>query len=322
MLSLPACMQSSDCFNENVFCAALVTDTLGLQDHGLTQDTWAGLEQAKTDGLIDQIAYIESVDTRDYEKNISYFAQKGFDAIITVGVGMQDETLRSAVLYPDSVFIGMGQPQEKPLPNMIPVTFAEDQMGFVAGAIASHLTETGIVGAVCETSGIDAMWRYCEGFRAGVSFVNKEIKVLVIYREDEDREKLFIDEAWGESTAQSLIHRGVDVLFAAGGVTAQAALRATSEGGFYAIGAERNQAEALAESGSGVVTSVYGSASFEVQDLMRLLKEGNAMEPRTGQFRYVPLGQEFPESASLEINLLIKDLFNGKIMTNVTLGSP
>ena len=101
-------------------------------------------------------------------------------------------------------------------------------MGFAAGAMAAHISETRIVGAVCETSGIDAMWRYCEGFRAGAKFVNAEIKILVIYRDDGDREKLFIDEGWGYETATKLIQRGADVIFAAGGVTGQGALRAAA----------------------------------------------------------------------------------------------
>ena len=88
-----ACMRSSDCFSEEVFCAALVTDTLGIEDHGINQDTWAGMEEAKTNGHADQIEYIESIDTRDYEKNINYFAERGFDVIFTTGIGLRDETL-------------------------------------------------------------------------------------------------------------------------------------------------------------------------------------------------------------------------------------
>ena len=80
--------------------------------------------------IVDRVEYIKSMDTRDYEKNIAYFAEKGYDVIITTGVGMRDETLRSADLYPDSVFVGMNQPHEEVRPNIIPVTFAEDQMGF------------------------------------------------------------------------------------------------------------------------------------------------------------------------------------------------
>ena len=169
-LVLGSCTTSPDCFRENVFCAGLVTDVLGIEDHGMNQNTWAGLQEAKANGVVDQVDYIESIDTRDYEKNIAYFAEKGYDVIVTTGVGMRDETLRSADLKPDSVFVGMNQPHEEVRPNIIPVTFAEDQMGFLAGALAARISETRIVGAVCETSGIDSMWRYCEGFRAGALY--------------------------------------------------------------------------------------------------------------------------------------------------------
>jgi len=293
-----------------------------MDDHGINQDTWAGLEGSKANGIVDQIAYIESIDPRDYEKNITYFAQNGYDLIVTRGVGMRDETFHAADLYPDSVFIGMDQLQEQARPNLLAITFAEDQMGFFAGALAARLTETHIVAAVCETSGIDPMWRYCEGFRAGALFINKEIKVLVEYRDDGTQEKLFIDEAWGMDRAQYLVKRGTDVIFAVGGATGQGAVRAASEAGIYAIGAERDQAAALGEAGSGVVTSVYGRARFEVQNLMRLLKDGQSSEPLLSQFGYVPLDDKFPESLKIEMDNLLSNLFSGYVQTSVPFHKP
>ena len=322
LLGVTACAQSSDCFSSEIFCAALVTDTLGLDDHGMNQDTWVGLQQTKVDGLANQAAYIESIDTRDYEKNIAYFARQGFDVIVTTGPGMSDETLHSADLFPDSVFIGMNQPQEETRPNLIPITFAEDQMGFLAGAFAARLTQTKVVGAVCETSGIDSMWRYCEGFRAGVLSMDKNVKVLAQYRDEGDSEKLFLDEAWGTATAQYVIQRGADVVFAAGGVTGQGAIREAADEGVYAIGSERDQAGALAESNLKVVTSVYGDANFEVQDVMRMLKDGNVGDVGTSQIKYVPLNEKFPEALSSEADELLLSLFIGEIRTNVTSTKP
>jgi len=322
ILVLSSCTRSPDCFHEDVFCAALVTDTLGINDHGINQDTWAGLEGSKANGIVDQIAYIESIDLRDYEKNITYFAQNGYDLIVTRGVGMRDETFHAADRYADSVFIGMYQLSEEARPNLLSITFAEDRMGFFAGALAARLTETHVVAAVCETSGIDSIWRYCEGFRAGALFINKELRVLVEYRDDGTQEKLFIDEAWGVGRAQYLIKRGADVIFAAGGATGQGALRAASEAGIHAIGAERDQAAALGESGPGVVTSVYGRAGFEVQAVIRLLKEGQSTELVLGQFGYVPLGDHFPESLKIEMDNLLPNLFSGYVQTNVPLQKP
>ena len=323
MLGLSACMRSSDCSREDVFCAGLVTDSLGIDDHGMNQDTWEGLEEAKAGGLVDRIEYIESIGTRDYEKNIAYFAENGYDVIITTGIGMRDDTLRGASLHPDSVFIGMDQPHEEEHPNLIPVTFAEDQMGFIAGALAAHISETRIVGGVCETSGIDSMWRYCEGYRAGAKFMDENISVQVIYRENGDREKLFVDEGWGYDTANTLIKRGVDVIFAAGGVTAQGALRAAAEAQVDTIGTELDQGAALGSTaGSRVVTSILGSASFEIQNVLRVLRAGNDYEPGSSQIRYVPLNAKFPESLTREMEDLLLKLWNGEIKTGVLFEKP
>ena len=325
-LGLPACAQSSDCFRKDVFCAGLVTDTLGIDDHGMNQNTWAGLEDAKLNGDVDRVDYIDSIDTRDYEKNIAYFAEKGYDVILTTGIGLNEETLRSADLYPDTVFVGMNQPHEEVRPNIIAVTFAEDQMGFAAGALAARISETQVIGAVCETSGIDSVWRYCEGFRAGALFANsltgRNVKALVIYRENGDRENLFIDEAWGYDTAQELIQRGADVIFAAGGATGQGALRAADQSAVNAIGTERDQGAVLAESGSHVVTSIFGRARFEVQNMMRLLKSGDSYQPDLSQIEYVPLQGIFPESLTLEMDNLLFALQNGEIKTGVSFERP
>jgi basic membrane protein A len=195
-------------------------------------------------------------------------------------------------------------------------------MGFLAGALAARITKTQIVGAVCETSGIDSMWRYCEGFRAGVKFIDKEIKAQVIYNENGSSDKLFVDENWGNETGQKLIQRGVDVIFAAGGATGQGALRAAAEAKINAIGAERDQAAVLGESGSSVVTSFLGNTSFEVKNVIRLLKEGNFNKLGPGQIRYLPLNQKFPESLAQEMDTLLLKLLSGEIKTGVTPEKP
>jgi basic membrane protein A len=319
---LSACMQSSDCSRKDVFCAGLVTDVLGINDHGMNQNTWAGVQEAKANGDVDHVDYIESIDTRDYEKNIAYFAEKGYDVIITNGIGMRDETLRSADLYPDLVFVGMNQPHEEVRSNIIPITFAEDQVGFAAGALVARISETRIVGGVCETSGIDSMWRYCEGFRAGAIYEDKNIKVQVIYRDNGSSEKLFIDESWGYETGKQLIQNGADVIFAAGGVTGQGALRAAGDAQVSSIGSERDQAAALGETGSSVVTSIYGNANFEVQNVMRLLKNGNVNGLQSGQIKYIPFDEKLPESFTQEMNSLLFGLWNGEIKTGVPAQKP
>lgn len=325
-LGLAACAPSSDCSREGVFCAGLVTNTAGIQDHGLNQNAWEGLQQAKEEGTADHIAYIASVDSRDYAKNIAAFADDGYDLIITVGPALDDETLQAADLYSDSIFIGIDQPQEETRPNLLPVTFAEDQMGFWAGALAARLTKTGVVGAVCETSGIDSMWQYCEGFRQGARYADENIKALIIFRDNGSSEKLFIDSDWGHEAGKDFIQRGADVIFAAGGGTGQGALSAAAEAGVYAIGAEQNQAQVSSEAASVVVTSVYGRADLEVQKWMRLIQEGRSIEGEVvAAFGYVPYQElkiPIPSSIKSEMDQLLLDLSSGSLKTGVPLQAP
>lgn len=319
--ALSACLSSPECLREDVFCAALVTDTQGIDDHGINQDAWAGMEAAKANGFADRVEYIESVDSRDYSKNIAYFAERRYDIIFTSGIALEDETHQAADLYPYTVFVGLSQPFEESRPNLIPITFPEDQMGIAAGLLAAKISETGIVGAVCETSGIDSMWRYCEGFKAGAEYESETVEVLVAYREGGDSEKIFIDEAWGYETGASLVEHGADVIFAAGGGTGQGALRAASELGVMAIGSERNQAVDLGESGSGVVTSFYGAASSEVQETIRIMSEGQLPTARVGQVQFVPLGPLFPETLGIDLKFLLEALENGEIPIKIPLES-
>jgi len=322
IFGIAGCAQSPDCFQEEVFCAALVTDTRGLQDFGLNQDTWAGLQRSKAEGVVDEVAYIESVDARDYEKNITFFVNAGYDVIVTSGVGLGDATLRSADLHPDSVFVGMNQPDEESVPNFISVTFPEDQMGFLAGVLAARMTRTKIIGAVCETSGIGAMWRYCEGFRAGAAYADDTVEVIVIYRDDGSREKLFIDEEWGIENAQSVIQDGADVLFAAGGITGVGALRAATAAQVNSIGAERDQHSALADEGSSVVTSILGRASSTVQELMRRIKAGNLADAEMSLIGYVPMEGFVPKNVIADMDQILLGLITGEIKTNVAVEKP
>lgn len=311
---LTACSSPTDCSRADVFCAALVTDTLGLDDNGLNSASWAGLRRAEEDGIINQLDFIASTDSRDYPKNLAYFVQRKYDLIVASGVSLSKATFAAAESNPQIVFVGVNQTFDETLPNLVSVTFPEDQMGFAAGTLAAELTRTNYVAAFCETSGIAAMKRYCEGFRAGVKYVNPQVKVLVVYRDDGDRENLFADESWGYQSAQKAILRGADVIFAAGGVTAQGALKAASDLKIPALGAERDQAAALGESASSVVASFYGQSQLATEEAARLIRAGQTVPAHLqGEFGYTPLKPTYPTGMSERLNAVLEALKRGEI---------
>jgi hypothetical protein len=78
----------------------------------------------------------------------------------------------------------------------------------------------------------------------------------------------------------------------------------------------------LGVDGSSVVTSIYGRAGHEVQEVMRELGQGKLDPPVSGQFGYVPLGENFPESLKQDLDALLSGLLNGYVQTNVPFEKP
>jgi basic membrane protein A len=292
-----------------------VTDTGGIDDHGLNQGAWEGLQDALKEQMIQHADYIESSDSRDYSKNIEYFTDREFDIIVTVGASQQQETQLAADENATIHFVGIDQRYTIDFGNLHSINFQDAQMGFFAGALASMFTRTGRVGAVCETSDIDSIRQKCEGFRLGATScgetcnlrADQTIDVMVRYREDDDPELFFNDQEWGEQTAKSLIHRGVDILYAVGGGTAQAAIRAAAASRVYAIGAEKDQWFALPEARGYLITSIYGDSRRAVRDWLSLMDSGQPPTSLGAPFVYAPF-RDFESSRSLDMEHMITRL--------------
>ena len=111
-LVVPACAPSSatpDCKSDKVFCAALVTDVGKVNDKSFNQSCWEGVQQAKTDGVADQVQYIETTDAKSYATNLATFGDAGYDAIVTCGFNLTEDTYAAGAKYPNLKFIGVDQ---------------------------------------------------------------------------------------------------------------------------------------------------------------------------------------------------------------------
>jgi basic membrane protein A len=296
----------NDCAKPEVYCVGLVTDTGGLHDHGLTQSAWDQLEQAQTGHIIQITAHVESVDPRDYAKNLEYFARQHYDLILSAGAGFRDDTLFAADRYPATVFVGLDQPPDPVQLNYIGVTFHEDQAGFLAGYLAARMTRTGIVAAVCETAGIPSNWRACEGFRAGAAYADHEVKVLITYRKDGSQEDLFRDDAWGRAAALESIAAGADLIFGVGGGTGQGALVAAAERGVTAIGSDQDQFQVTRDAQAALLTSFVKNADPAIPTLLSDLVNGGAhLSEYSGSIAIAPFPDREPRvSQQLQTDLI------------------
>ncbi len=317
-------LRPQDCVRTDVFCAGLVTD-FGSVGEGINQQAWLGLQDAKAANLAERIDYIETVDTRDRAANIDVLAKDGYDVIVTTGAGLAEDTSAAAKKYPKILFIGVEQPQTSRILNLAGLVFHEDQSGFLAGALAAMMTQTDQAGAVCEERFIDPMRRYCDGFQAGAKYVNPDVKVIVDYRAGSP-DNLFNDTDWGRNSAVQLVNQGADVVFAAGGGTADAALEAAASGGSFVIGTETDVYARLPNIRSVLLTSAMNDVRSGTLDLLRLARQGQFPSGEfPGQVSLAPfhdLDREIPQSIKVRLSGIQKGLADGSISTGIPYKSP
>ena len=311
---------ASDCARPEVFCVGLVTGFGKVDDHGLNQSAWEGVQQALAEGLIDQADFIETIDARDHGKNIAALAEGDYDLIVAVGNSMRKATREAATAYPDIHFIGVDQPQETRRDNLAGLVFPEDQGGFLAGALAASITQTGKVAALCELESIPSMWRACEGFRVGVHYADPDLRARVNDKPEGGIGELFNDPAWGEKQALFVLEGGADILFAAGGKTARAALETAAGRGVIVIGADEDMFYQL-KAADFVLSSAVKQAGPGVYALIRLAVEGQFP---TGDTRgayalgpYHSLERQVPPTVRERLEQIRRGLVDGSIQTGV-----
>ena len=220
------------------FSVGLVTDIGSIDDGTFNQYAYEGLQAAEECFGI-ETNVIETANTADYDNNLSTILEDKPDVVVTVGFLLAQGTAKYAKSNPKVDFIGVDQFQEDYGDNYVGVLFREDQGGFLAGAMAGLLTESGTVGVVGGLESVPPVVRLVNGFRKGAEYIaeqdGEEINVLDTYNES------FTDKAKGRSDAEQFLGEGADVVFGAGGQTGSGGVQAAVEEGAWGIGVDQDE---------------------------------------------------------------------------------
>ncbi|MHB1004760.1 MAG: BMP family lipoprotein [Chloroflexota bacterium] len=305
----------------------LVTDVGKIDDKSFNQSAWEGVQQYQKEQGGD-IKFVETTDPKDYAKNISQFGDANYDVIVTVGFAIGEATYAAAKKYPNVKFIGIDQGQFKddqhpdiPLKNVSGLIFDEDKAGYLAGVLAALMSKSGTIGSVCGTDIIPPVWRYGEGFKAGAKSVKPDIKYNVVYHSDVGLDKTFIDPEWGKTTALSMIDKGADIIFAAGGQTGNGALQGAAQKNVLCIGVDTDQYFTLPEVRKVLLSSAMKLITPGVVNLLKTAKD-NKFPPgnfvgTVGLAPYHDLDAKVPADVKAKIQQVDKGLQDGSIKTNV-----
>ncbi len=116
--------------------------------------------------------------------------------------------------------------------------FREDQGGFLAGAMAALLTESGVVGVVGGREDVPPVVRFVNGYSRARIIAEQTARTstrLSVYNQS------FTDHAEGRSDAEQFLGEGADVIFGAGGQTGSGGVTAAAEAGAWAIGVDQDE---------------------------------------------------------------------------------
>ncbi len=264
------------------FKIGFVSDVGKINDQSFNQAGWTGVQEgAKALGLPEKCAgFIETADSADYQTNIESFIKEGYNVIVTSGFAMGAVTRQVAKDNPSVFFIGVDQQQVNdkfepdPYANVAGLNFHEDIGGFLAGAAAGLLTKSNVVGGVFGCQFIPAVARYEVGYHNGVTYVNPNAKIIDVYHPG-SIDQCFSDASFGSETAQSFVDAGADVVYGAGGLTANGALITACNKGALVIGTDMDQFQTLPEVKDCIVSSALKDVVTGVKDLAVAAKDGS-----------------------------------------------
>jgi len=217
------------------FRVNLVTDIGKVDDGTFNQFAFDGMVGALECFGISESDYIETASEADYGANIATTLSQSPDVVVTVGFLITTDTAVAAADNPDVSFIGIDQWMPEYPANMVGVLFNEHEGGFIAGAMAASLTQSGVVGVVGGREDVPPVVKFVNGYEAGAKYVNADVRVLSIYNES------FVDPAKGASDAAQFMGEGADVIFGAGGPTGSGGVKAAAEAGAWGIGVDQDE---------------------------------------------------------------------------------
>jgi len=322
---LPACGATTGDSAAAACKAGLVTDVGKINDGTFNQYAFDGLKKAEADLSIG-IKYIETQAQTDYGKNIQSLVDQNCELIVAVGFMMGDAVKEASAKYPDTKFAIVDFAYDPALPNVRGLVFAEDQAGYMAGALAASMTQSGTISAVGGVE-IPPVHKFLKGYEAGAKSINPDVAVKAVYIDS------FVDRARGAEAAMSFMAEGADVIFGAGGQTGSGGIQAAAENGAYVIGVDQDEFVTTFQGGNApgadkIISSAMKRVDQAVFLTIKDVVDGkftngvavyDASNGGIGLAPYNKADGAISAEVKAKMDEILKGLADGSIQTGVTL---
>ncbi|MCK0472009.1 BMP family protein [Halalkalibacter sp. APA_J-10(15)] len=194
-------------------------------------DIRMGLERFSEDNNM----HVETIESRDEEQlhdYLNYYANEGYDLIVTGTYKAHDALHDVASEYSSQPFLIVDFFVD--LPNVASITFQEQEASFLLGVLAGNITDTNVVGMVAAMD-VPLLQKWVTGYELGVHTVNPDAKVLIDYVGH------FSDPATAKDIAIEFARDNADFVAGAAAVGNYGVFEAAIEEGFYTAGQDHDQ---------------------------------------------------------------------------------
>jgi basic membrane protein A len=246
--------------------------------------------------------------------------------IIGVGFLMGDAIKAEAQKYPNIKFAIVDFAYDPALPNVEGLVFAEDQAGYLAGALAASMTKSGNI-AVVGGQEIPPVQKYVMGYTNGAKAINPDVQVQSVYIDS------FTDRARGGEAARNFISQGADVIFGAGGQTGSGGIQAAAQQGVWVIGVDQDEYVTTFQNGKApgadkILSSAMKRVDNAVFQSIKSAQDGsfkggtqlnNAANQGVGLAPYHDAENAVPADVKTKLDQILKGLSDGSVTTGVQL---
>jgi basic membrane protein A and related proteins len=259
-------------------------DIGGRGDQSFNDMAAAGLDKAKSEFGIKTSESEAAPDEADSAKEdrLIQLADAGYNPIVAVGFAYDAAVAKVAPQYPDTSFaivddVPVGA-DGKPIPNVVPLVFTEEQGSFLVGAAAALKSKAGHIGFI---GGVEEplIKKFEAGYDAGAKAVNPSIKIESTYLTQPPDFSGFGDPAKGKTAAAGQFDAGADIVYHAAGGSGQGVFEAAKAAKGLAIGVDSDQYLTASDDLKPVImTSMMKHVDVAVYDFIKADVDGSPLK--------------------------------------------
>lgn len=246
---------------DGTYKLAFVTDVGQLKDKSFNQGTWNGVKgYAAEHGM--SYKYYQPANGDQATDDDRYDAMKaacegGADVVVCAGFMQETALKKAAAEFTDTKFVFVDG-YEIGLSNVAPISFKEEQSGYLAGyaVVMDGFTKLGFAGGGGGTN--PACCRFGYGFAQGANAAAKEMGISVELKYSWQYGASFSASPELQTMIKGWYETGTEIVFACGGSMFSSIVAAAAENEGYVVGVDVDQSS---ESETVITSAMKGLSS-------------------------------------------------------------